>query len=48
MADGNDKNPPNLKKNMDSDKQEIEKVKGQVSTKSIRYLKLKIEKSCET
>ena len=44
MADENGKKPPNVQENMDGDKQKIDEVKSQVSTKSTRYLKLKIRK----
>ena len=48
MADVNDKKSPSLQESKDGDKQEIDKVKSQVSTKSTRYLKLKTAKSTLT
>ena len=47
MADVNDKKSPSAQENIDDDKQEIDEVKSQVSTKSTRYLKLKNRKNCE-
>ena len=48
MADVNDEKSPSLQESKDGDKQEIDKVKSQVSTKSTRYLKLKTAKSALT
>ena len=44
MADVNDEKSPSAQENIDGDKQEINEVKSQVSTKSTRYLKLKNRK----
>ena len=48
MADVNDEKSPSVQENIDADKQEIDEMKSQVSTKSTWYLKLKNrKKNCE-